>query len=404
MQRRTLLTGALGTALSNSTLARAQTAPELKVLTDFPGGSAWVEGIDVRTRTLRITPTPHRDRGWACWWYFRLTGVRPGETITLDVGTDGFAKPDRAFFSADRRTWKQTAPGVRQGNRIVYRQVVEGPEAWFAWGPPFVLQDARELVERAARTSPHAKAFELCKSREGRSVPALRVAQGEAPERFGVWIQARQHAWEAGSSWVCQGLIEWLVSTDPRAAELRKRAAVYLVPVMDVDNVERGAGGKSQKPRDHNRDWTDTPHWAEVQAAQKHLVALDSARLLDLFIDLHNPAPNDREPEFFLPPREVLTPRGLGNREAFLDCAREEMTGPLRYNGKKRETGAAYDPNWRQISASWVAQNSHSHVAAVCLETPWNTPNSTQAGYQQIGRELGLAIERYLRESPRGQQ
>jgi hypothetical protein len=399
MHRRTLLTG-IAAALT-APIARAQNTPELKVHTDFPSGSARVEGSDPKTRTIRITPTPHPDRGWACWWYFKLTGVRPGETVTLDVGTDGFAKPDRASYSTDNRTWKHTAPGVRRGDRIVYQHVVEAPELWFAWGPPFTLRDAQGLVERLARGSAYTQAFELCKSAEGRPVPGLRVAQGENPERFGVWIQARQHAWESGGSWVCRGLMEWLASADPLAETLRKRAAVSFIPVMDVDNVERGAGGKNQKPHDHNRDWTDAPHWPEVRAVQKQLVTLDATRSLDLFIDLHNPAPNDREPEFFLPPREILTDRARTNREAFLECAREEIRGPLRYNGKRRETGAAYDPKWRSISGNWVAQNSHSHVVALCLETAWNTPNSTQGGYQQVGRELGLAIERYLRESPR---
>ena len=67
-------------------LAAASPAPaaDLKVVTDFPGGSARVEGIDQKTRTVRIVPTPHADRGWVCWWYFKLEGVEKGETITRE--------------------------------------------------------------------------------------------------------------------------------------------------------------------------------------------------------------------------------------------------------------------------------------------------------------------------------
>ena len=35
---------------------------------------------------------------------------------------------------------------------------------------------------------------------------------------------------------------------------------------------------------------------------------------------------------------------------------------------------------------------------AVCLETAWNTPASTAENYLRVGRELGLAIARYLQE------
>jgi hypothetical protein len=373
----------------------------LRVRTDFPGGSAKVEALEEGSRTIRLSPTAHPDKGWLCWWYFKLEGIHVGETITLDVGTDPFAKPDRAFYSLDGSTWKQTTPGERKGDRIVYRQRVDAPEAWFAWGPPFVSKDAQALIASATKRSPAATAFELCKSREGRSVPALRISEGERAERYGVWISARQHAWESGSSWVEKGMIEWLLSADPRAETLRKEATFFFVPIMDVDNVERGAGGKNQKPHDHNRDWTDEPYWPEVKAAQKLLTTVDSYRSLDLFIDLHNPAPNDREPQFFLPPRDKLAPRAAKNLDEFLSAALTEMTGPLTYRGKNRETGPNYDPNWTRISGNWVSQNSHGHVVPVCLETAWNTPNSTPEGYQQIGRELGLAIERYFRKSPR---
>lgn len=406
MMRRTLprlllATGLPAALLLVASLVSAQQPETLRVTTNFPGGSAKVEELDSATRKLRITPTPHADKGWQCWWYFKLTGVRAGETVTLDVGTDSFAKPDRAFYSLDNRTWKQTSLGDRRGDRIVYRQRVDAPEVWFAWGPPFTLKDAQSLIDHATKASSAATAFELCKSREGRSVPGLRISEGDRAERYGVWISARQHAWESGSSWVGKGLVEWLVSSDPRAATLRKEATVFFVPIVDVDNVERGAGGKNQKPQDHNRDWTDEPYWPEVRAAQKLVTTLDSYRSFDLFVDLHNPAPNDREPQFFLPPRNKLSERAGRNLDAFLSAALTEITGPLKYNGKSRETGPDYDPNWARISGNWVAQNSHGHVVPVCLETSWNTPNSTPEGYQQIGRELGLAIERYFRESPR---
>jgi hypothetical protein len=35
---------------------------------------------------------------------------------------------------------------------------------------------------------------------------------------------------------------------------------------------------------------------------------------------------------------------------------------------------------------------------SLTLETPWNTPHSTPEGYQLLGAQLGLAIERYFRE------
>jgi len=405
---------------------------------DFEGGSGVVESIDQEARAIRITPTVHKDRGWVCWWYVRVSGMRPGETITLEVASKfgAWAKPQRAAFSTDNRTWVHTAPGKREKERIVYRQKVDAPVAWFAWGPRFVPSDAENLLAETARKCPYAEKFELCRTREGRPVPALRVCQpgdgkgdranlpghrpdvGRGPKgashklapspfppddaaRYGVWINARQHAWETGSSWVSRGLIEWLVSDDPRAETLRKKSLVVVVPIMDVDNTFRGAGGKRQKPHDHNRDWCKEPHWPSVAAAIERIKGLDEQGRFDLYLDLHNPSPGDRQPFFFTAPKDLLKEPGRANQERFLAAARTEITGPLKLATRRIESGPKYDPLWKQISNTWVAAHTRPHVVALCLETSWDTPHSTTEGYLAVGRQLGLAVERYFRENPR---
>jgi Zinc carboxypeptidase len=394
------LTAWLAVACSTS---HAESTPKLKVTTDFSGGSARVEAIDQESRTISLKPAAHPDRGWVCWWYCKVEGVRSGETIILDVGGGVWATPDRAFFSLDNKNWTQTAPGTRKTDRIIYRQKVDATAVWFAWGPPFTLRQARELVEQATKTNPHATVFELCRSKDGRSVPALRIDEPgvKGQDRLGIWIQARQHAWESGSSWVCKGFVDWLLSDDPGAVGLRRKATITVVPIMDVDNVERGAGGKNGKPHDHNRDWSDKPFWPEVRAAQSQILQQSKAGRFDLFIDLHNPAPNDRQPFFFVSPTEILSSRARANLDAFLAATRKEMIGPLRVAPKSRESGKNYDPNWEKISKNWVTQHAGKHVVAVTLETSWNTPHSTAEGYQQVGKNLGRAVERYLRQPVR---
>ena len=69
---------------------------------------------------------------------------------------------------------------------------------------------------------------------------------------------------------------------------------------------------------------------------------------------------------------------------------------PLGLETKTRESGSSYHPLWKQISKNWVTDHCQDHVVAVTLETAWNTPNSTQSGYQTYGAELGNAITAYL--------
>jgi hypothetical protein len=307
------------------------------------------------------------------------------------------------MFSLDNIAWRQTATGERTGKRIRYRQQIDAEEAWFAWGPPFVPADAEMLVAWAAEKCPQANVFELCRTREDRTVHALRLAPGadEPAPRYGIWIQARQHAWESGSSWVCRGLVEWIVSDDPRAAALRKQAEINIVPIMDLDSVAIGAGGKNQTPHDHNRDWSEDPHWPEVAAAIARIAKQNEEGRFDLFIDLHNPAAGNKNPFFFITPRELLSDLAERNLDRFLASAREDITGPLTFTGETRESGESYDQRWRYISKNWVSFHAREHVVSVTLETAWNTPHSTSDGYRTVGRQLGQAIERYFRTAPR---
>ncbi|HEY6169522.1 MAG TPA: M14-type cytosolic carboxypeptidase, partial [Verrucomicrobiae bacterium] len=138
-----------------------RTGKGLRVVSNFPGGSAAVEQIDQAGRIVHVRPASNPGRGWEAWWYFKLEGIRPGETITLDVGKAPWATPDRAAFSLDGKTWKQTAPGARMKDRIVYRVPVAARSAWFAWGPPFMLADSRRLIESAVRRNRAASSFVL---------------------------------------------------------------------------------------------------------------------------------------------------------------------------------------------------------------------------------------------------
>ena len=395
--------------------AAATARAELVVTADFEGGSAVVESIDQATGIIRMSPSAPKDRGWACWWYVKVSGITPGQTITIDLGHNTqyrlpggnrlstmWATPQRATFSVDGVTWKHTTPGKRKDDRISYAQVIDAKEAWFAWGPPFTPSDAGKFVEQIAAKSAAATAFELCKTGEGRPVPALLIHEkSDEPARYGIWINARQHAWESGSSWVCAGLTEWLVSDDERAKSLRKQADIIIVPIMDIDNTAVGAGGKEQLPQDHNRDWSEQPHHASVKAAQEKIVAMHKAGRFDLFLDLHNPAPRDAQPFYFVAPDELLTEVGKANLKRFVDAAKSEITGPMKLADKTRASGANYDRNWKRISKNWVQEQTGPHVVSVTLETTWDSPHGTVDGYKTVGRQQGLAIERYFRVAPR---
>ncbi len=394
-------------------------AEDLRVSTDFEGASAVVLEVDQAARSILFTPGGDPARGWPCWWYFRVDGAAAGETVEFrlrgssatieqDNGrlqkplSPQWAMPDRATFSADAQTWEHTQPGSRLADSITYRVQSLGSPIFLAWGPPYTPGFATRMVRELAERGGGAEALTLCESRGGIPVPMLHVKEGAVPKsrRFGVWVQARQHAWETGSSWVAQGFAEWLQS-EP-GLWLRQNAEVFVVPIMDVDNTATGNGGKDALPHDHNRDWSDVPHWNETVAAQHKVKELTAQGRMHVFLDLHNPAAGDPT-FFFLLSAEYLTPEMLSKRERFVELTYAkvgEARPRIPMSSKPKFTGPAYHPRWREISANWVAMNGNSHTVSTCLETIWNSPVSNVSGYRAVGGCLAEAVAEFLREQP----
>ena len=194
----------------SAALSVAGFAADLRVSTDFEGGSAKVESIDQTASVIRFMPGGDPQRVWPCWWYLRVDGVAKDERVTLSLaGSDrptrnngqdtgkplaaGWAMPARATFSTDGKSWQHTAPGERDGARILYEVIGTGGPVWVAWGPPFTPKDTDALLAEAEKSSSAAKAFELAKTRGGRPVRGLRVSEATASKPPGIWVHARQH-------------------------------------------------------------------------------------------------------------------------------------------------------------------------------------------------------------------
>jgi len=332
--------------------------------------------------------------------------VRNGDSDNTRNLPAAYSLPEYAAYSTDGTNWEHTARGERQGDWSIYRIKASTSTLWLAWGPPFTLKDADQLIQKTCDLCPYAKSFVLAHTRGDRPVPGVRLSRPGAAKgpRFTVWIQARQHAWESGSSWVARGFVEWLVSNDPAAESLRAKADIVIIPVMDVDSVETGQGGKEQTPHDQNRDWGSTPYFPEVAAGMRSLTALAKADRLDLFLDLHNPGYSARDIHFYIEPVPLLPPERVANEDNFLKIVQEQMTGSIKFNGRIERGGKTYDPAVNKAVDAWVAAQSQPHVVSLTMEIPWNISASTASGYRKVGEQLGRSIDLYLQPAIRTPQ
>ena len=90
-------------------------------------------------------------------------------------------------------------------------------------------------------------------------------------------------------------------------------------------------------------------------------------------------------------------------RDRFISLAYARISkvrSEMQMSSKPRMTGSSYHPLWRQISSNWVSIQGNSHTVSLCLETMWNSKDSTTTGYQAVGANLAATVSEYLAERP----
>ena len=169
-----------------------------------------------------------------------------------------------------------------------------GESVWIAHVVPYVWTDLKKTLAEVGRSA-WARVEVIGRSARGRELQMVTVTDWGVPDegKKVIWLQARQHAWEAGTSYVMEGALRLVTSDDPKAAELRKRCVFRFTPMVDVDGCALG------RVRFNANGWDVNRHWAAVDLRDKAWLertpeiwyakrAIVSAGRIDLMVNLHN--------------------------------------------------------------------------------------------------------------------
>ena len=194
-----------------------------------------------------------------------------------------------AVISSDGREWKSIPLESLPENRVRLTIRMPGPRLYVARVEPYRLSDLDHLLA-SIRNNRLVKIDSIGKTVQGRELEIVRIGNPRA--RYRVFLRARAHPWEAGSSWVVQGLIRRLLLNDKLSGKYLERYCVYVLPMANKDGVAGGRTRFNLEGRDLNRDWdkpADPQFAPENHALETWLETMTKAgQRPHLALELHN--------------------------------------------------------------------------------------------------------------------
>jgi len=251
----------------------------------------------------------HGHNRQATWYYFRMDHVA-GKQIALTLtdfvgeyhnqpGVSPMGPDIFPVFSNDGRHW-QHFPAVdfdSQKKETTLHFTSSGDSIWIAHVPPYTPSDLAKLLADL-RTRPATMVETIGKTVQGRDIPLVTVTNPDVDDSSKklIWLQARQHAWEAGTSFVMEGALRFITSDDPEAKSLRDKFIFKFTPMVDLDGCANGQVRSNANGYDVNQHWkeVDLKHpellrlMPEIWYTKKAILTCNTIHRIDLLVNMHN--------------------------------------------------------------------------------------------------------------------
>ncbi|XP_001639517.2 cytosolic carboxypeptidase 6 [Nematostella vectensis] len=275
----------------------------------------------------------------------------------------------------------------------------------FAYCFPYTysrLQGYLDDIER--RSLSYFKREMLCLTVQQRRLDLLTITSPDnmnSPLRKRVvFITARIHPGETPSSYVCQGLIDFIISNHPVAKVLREYLVFKVIPMLNPDGVVLGNYRCSLMGFDLNRHWHEPSPWAHptLVASKNLLMELDSDSTahLDFYIDIHAHSTlmngfmygniYDEEERY---ERQAVFPKLLcANADDFSMSNTSFNRDAMKAGTGRRFLGSSLDPETHcyTLEVSFFSYNTNS-----------TTSPYTEDGYYKLGRNVARTFLDYYK-------
>ena len=314
----------------------------------------------------------------ATWFFFRMDDVA-GRELTLrltsfkgEYNDRPAPAPSGAWFhpvvSEDGETWRHVPNSGWDVDRdeLTLKVKAQGNRLWVAHIPPYTYTRLQKVLGEV-KAFPHARVEVIGQSVMGRDLQLVTVTNFERPDaaKKVVWLQARQHAWEASTSFVLEGAMKFVLSDDPAARKLRDENVFKFIPMLNPDSVAAGEVRFNLNGFDPNRQWPE--------------------------VDLRDKRWLERAPEIWYPKRAILEQHARQPIAIALNLHNTEMNEYVETMADTEPHQARFHRFFDALVATTTFAPSRPKLTLYSGSGPGNTTNSL---WREAGVPMGLMEQR----------
>lgn len=379
---------------------------QLNLTGNFDHGSLQSWSGDLNNISLVGRENHPTTSGWR-WMYFEATGIDAAQPVfNIDqafAGGNGALNNHEMMYSYDNQNWDFFDNNQRSGNSYTFSNNASftSNTVWVAYAQPYsygmsaqhtadVLATPWALPTVSGDANAVIGETPIAVDDIGRLVPAKDIfayritnpATDSASAKRKIVITTGMHSGEVLGTHAFEGMVDWLVSDDPRAARLRDIAEVFAYPTLNA--AGRFAGTSRATVENPNQDpngrWNPSL-WAthqDIRANGEAMLADTQSTpgtVVDAFIDFHSTIPSSAGDDF-------------GFIEISEGDADAEWWQELR----------SLQPNVEQIEStgtSWTSANFADIFLNADVDVTFETEfgnNRPLSYYHDLGESFGIAF------------
>ena len=187
------------------------------------------------------------------WYYKSFEGIETNKEIWIEVKGDGWQGGEFVLpvYSYNNYKWfrfkreeimTQTADSDKLYNYTIIKKF-EKENIWIARYYPYDIERLDKLEKRQSFKK-NCRVIQIGKTAMGWPMKMFIITDNSVPvsKKKAVWIHARTHPSETGSSFVTEGIIDYILKKkafDDVQIDLKK-LVFYIVPMVNIDGVAEG--------------------------------------------------------------------------------------------------------------------------------------------------------------------